>query len=80
MAGEQLVASYESFYWRYIIIIIIISTVCFSFGSVLSTGISFQQEITATPVVSFALQFTISQAGIAARILTLMQGSKEKKT
>ena len=27
----------------------------------------------------FALQFTISQAGIAARTLTLMQGSKEKE-
>ena len=27
----------------------------------------------------FALQFTISQDGIAARTLTVMQGSKEKE-
>ena len=30
-------------------------------------------------VISFVLQFTISQAGITAQTLTLMQGSKEKK-
>ena len=42
----------------------------------------FQHEIAAAPaapVVSFAFQFTLSQAGIATRTLTLMQGSKEKK-
>ena len=51
-------------------------------STVLSTGTGFQHEIAAAPaalVASFAIQFTIFQAGIAARTVTLMQGSKEKK-
>ena len=34
----------------------------------------------AAPVIPFALQFTISQAGIAAQTLTFKLSSKEKKT
>ena len=50
------------------------------YGNILKHMHSKKKPIKTIKIFLYALGFAISQGGIAARTLTLMQGSEEKKT